>query len=130
MTPPLEEPSFENHWYNLIFMPGQLMHLLLPNLPGHLMGRKSIDTLPEHQGTNQDYVTPPHTAGATELHPYERLAAALVHHKNQKQTSPPAAGSLLWLRSGWREDDRDKYLREVSVWWFYFIISSHVHRSF
>ncbi|KAA8584484.1 hypothetical protein FQN60_008269 [Etheostoma spectabile] len=78
---------------------------------GHLMGKKSIESLPELQETNQDsdYLTPFETAGVT-----ERLMEALMQQKNQKQTTPQTADRLLRLQSGWREEDRDKYLREMS----------------
>ncbi|XP_076613398.1 gastrin-releasing peptide [Chaetodon auriga] len=81
---------------------------------GHLMGKKSIENLPELQGMSSDYLTPSETAGATELHQYESLMEALMQRKNQKQKTPQTADSLLGLRSGWREEDRDKYLREMS----------------
>ncbi|XP_031173724.1 gastrin-releasing peptide [Sander lucioperca] len=78
---------------------------------GHLMGKKSIESLPELQETNHDsdYLTPLETAGVT-----ERLMEALMQQKNQEQTTPQTADRLLWLQSGWREEDRDKYLREMS----------------
>ncbi|XP_071321610.1 gastrin-releasing peptide isoform X2 [Trachinotus anak] len=83
---------------------------------GHLMGKKSIESLEEVQETNpdSDYLTPPEAAGVTELDRYERLMEALVQQKNLKQTKPQTADRLLRLRSGWREEDRDKYLREMS----------------
>ncbi|XP_045923585.1 gastrin-releasing peptide [Micropterus dolomieu] len=83
---------------------------------GHLMGKKSIESLPELQETNSDYLTPPETAGPTEPDLYERLMEALMQQKNQKQMMPQTADGLFRLRSGWREEDRDKYLREVSLW--------------
>ncbi|XP_067430639.1 gastrin-releasing peptide [Thunnus thynnus] len=83
---------------------------------GHLMGKKSIESPKELQDTNQDsdYLTPSETAGVIELDRYEGLMEALLQQKNQKQTMPQTADRLLWLRSGWREEDRDKYLREMS----------------
>ncbi|XP_029300906.1 gastrin-releasing peptide isoform X2 [Cottoperca gobio] len=66
---------------------------------GHLMGKKSIEHLPD-----RDYLTPSETAGVT-----ERLLEALMQHKNQKQTMPQTADMLLRLHG-----DRDKYLREMS----------------
>ncbi|XP_034751731.1 gastrin-releasing peptide isoform X3 [Etheostoma cragini] len=78
---------------------------------GHLMGKKSIESLPELQETNQDsdHLTPLEKAGVT-----ERLMEALMQQKNQKQTMPQTGDRLLRLQSGWREEDRDKYLRELS----------------
>uniref|UniRef100_A0A8C2Z333 Gastrin-releasing peptide n=1 Tax=Cyclopterus lumpus TaxID=8103 RepID=A0A8C2Z333_CYCLU len=87
---------------------------------GHLMGKKSIESPPEPQETHpdRDYLRPPETAGVT-----QRLMEALLQQKTQKQRMPQAAGRRrLRLQSGWREEDRDKYLREVSLW----IISSSV----
>ncbi|XP_070781372.1 gastrin-releasing peptide [Enoplosus armatus] len=81
---------------------------------GHLMGKKSIESLPELQERNSDYLTPSDTAGVTELDRSERLMEALLQHKNQNQMTPQTADRLLRLRSGWREEDRDKYLREMS----------------
>lgn len=88
----------------------------MSNPPGHLMGKKSIESVPELQDTTQDsdYLTPSETAVVTELDRYERLMEALLQQKNQKQMMPQTADRLLWLRSGWREEDRDKYLREVT----------------
>lgn len=79
------------------------------------MGKKSIENLPELQGRRSDYLTPSETAGATKLDQYERLMEAPMQQTNQKQMMPQTADSLLSLRSGWREEDRDKYLREVSL---------------
>lgn len=79
------------------------------------MGKKSIESLPDlEQETNSDYLPPSETAEVTELDVYERLMEAL-QQKNQKQTTPQTADWLLRLRSGWRDEDRDKYLREVSL---------------
>ncbi|XP_051268561.1 gastrin-releasing peptide [Dicentrarchus labrax] len=81
---------------------------------GHLMGKKSIESLPELQEPNSDYHTPSETSGVTELDRYERLMEALMQQKNQKKMMPQTADRLLRLRSGWRGEDRDKYLREMS----------------
>lgn len=90
------------------------------NSPGHLMGKKSIESLPGLQGSNHDsdYLTPSETAAGVT----ERLMEALMQQKNLKQTTPQSADRLLRLHSAWREEDRDKYLREVSLW----IISASV----
>lgn len=78
------------------------------------MGKKSIETLPELQQANSDsdYLTPPET----EPDRYERLMEALSEHNNLKQMKAQIAGKLLQVSSSWREEDRDKYLREVSSW--------------
>ncbi|KAM7392712.1 hypothetical protein PAMA_007708 [Pampus argenteus] len=75
---------------------------------GHLMGKKSIEILPDLQDTNQnsDYFTSSETAGVTELDRYERLMEALLQQKNQKQKMPQTANMLLWLRSGSREENK------------------------
>ncbi|XP_073334328.1 gastrin-releasing peptide [Pagrus major] len=78
---------------------------------GHLMGKKSIESLQE---TNSDYLTPSATAGLTVMEQYNGLMEALMQQKNQKQKMPQTADRLLRMRSGWREEDRDKYLREMS----------------
>uniref|UniRef100_UPI0037E87434 gastrin-releasing peptide n=1 Tax=Semicossyphus pulcher TaxID=241346 RepID=UPI0037E87434 len=78
---------------------------------GHLMGKKSTESLPELQETDSDYLTPSEAAGVTETERYERLMEARMQHKNHKQM---IADKMLRLRSGWREEDRDKYLREMS----------------
>ncbi|XP_029024495.1 gastrin-releasing peptide [Betta splendens] len=79
---------------------------------GHLMGKKSIESLPEAQQTDRASVdlTPPETAGVTELDLYQRL----VQHNNPRQLKPQTAQRLAGLGSSWREETRDKYLREMS----------------
>ncbi|XP_074546940.1 gastrin-releasing peptide [Halichoeres trimaculatus] len=78
---------------------------------GHLMGKKSTDSLAELQDANNDYLTPSGAAGVTEMERYLRLMEALKQQKNQRQI---IAERLLRLHSGWREENRDKYLREIS----------------
>lgn len=92
------------------------LHASLFNSSGHLMGKKSIETLPELQQANpdSDYLTPPETEPGR----YERLMEALVQQNNLKQMKAQIAGRLLHVGSGWRQEDRDKYLREVSPWGF------------
>ncbi|XP_023147727.1 gastrin-releasing peptide [Amphiprion ocellaris] len=83
---------------------------------GHLMGKKSVESLPELQKANQDsdHLTPPQTARRLpELERYEHLMEALLHPKNQKQMKQPHTADRL-LHSSWREEDREKYLREMS----------------
>lgn len=77
------------------------------------MGKKSTDSLAELQDANSDYLTPSEAAGVTEMERYERLMEAPQQQKSQKQMN---AERLLRLRSRWREENRDKYLREVSLW--------------
>ncbi|KAM3599252.1 uncharacterized protein V6R79_002519 [Siganus canaliculatus] len=78
---------------------------------GHLMGKKSIESLQE---TNRDHLTAPETAVATDTDLYSGLMEALMQQKNEKLRKPQTVGSLLRQSSGWREEDRDKYLREMS----------------
>lgn len=98
------------------FIPEQFMHPIMSNFPGHLMGKKSTESWPELQETNSGYLTPSETAEVTELDQYQRLMEARMQQKKQKQVMPQTADRLLRLRSGWRGEDRDKYLREVSLW--------------
>ncbi|KAK5879082.1 hypothetical protein CesoFtcFv8_024423 [Champsocephalus esox] len=70
---------------------------------GHLMGKKSIEPLQESEG-ERVYLSPSEAAGVT-----ERLLEALMQQKEQKP-----ADRLLLLHSGWRQEERDKYLREMS----------------
>ncbi|XP_070707218.1 gastrin-releasing peptide [Pempheris klunzingeri] len=81
---------------------------------GHLMGKKSIESLPGLQETNSDHLTPSETTGATELDRHGHLMAAMLQKKNQKQMMPQTADELLRPRSGWREEDRNKYLRKMT----------------
>lgn len=76
------------------------------------MGKKSIESLPVLRQTNAEghYLRLPGAPGAT-----QRLTEAVMPQRSQKRTMPRAAGWLLRMRSGWREEERDKYLREVSV---------------
>uniref|UniRef100_A0A8D2ZZT9 Gastrin-releasing peptide n=1 Tax=Scophthalmus maximus TaxID=52904 RepID=A0A8D2ZZT9_SCOMX len=85
---------------------------------GHLMGKKSVESLPEQREANPDgdYLATSEGAGVTELDRYQPLMEALLQQKNQNQMKPKAADGLLRLLSSWREEDRDKYLREVSLW--------------
>ncbi|XP_040054528.2 gastrin-releasing peptide [Gasterosteus aculeatus] len=78
---------------------------------GHLMGKKSIESLPVLRQTNAEghYLRLPGAPGAT-----QRLTEAVMPQRSQKRTMPRAAGWLLRMRSGWREEERDKYLREMS----------------
>lgn len=102
--------------YHSEFKPQNTYILNISNFSGHLMGKKSIESLPVLQETNSDYLTPSETAGVTDLDRYEHLMEALMQQKNQNQMMPQTADRLLRLRSGWRQEDRDKYLREVSLW--------------
>lgn len=76
---------------------------MVSNIPGHLMGKKS---LPVVQETRSGYMTPSETARVTDLDRYQGLLEALMLPKNpQRQKMPKPAENLL------AEDD--KYLREV-----------------
>ncbi|XP_068430262.1 gastrin-releasing peptide [Clinocottus analis] len=75
---------------------------------GHLMGKKSVESSPEPRRTNPDGddLAPSDRAEVT-----GRLLEALMQHKSQRQRKPAPAGRL---HGGWRQEERDKYLREVS----------------
>lgn len=93
----------------------QFMYPVASNSSGHLMGKKSIESPPEVQDSNQDsdYLTSSETVKFTQLNQFQRLMEALLQLKNQKHTMPQTADRLLWLH--WREEDKDKYLREVMI---------------
>ncbi|XP_030006071.1 gastrin-releasing peptide-like [Sphaeramia orbicularis] len=78
---------------------------------GHLMGKKSINSL---QDTPQDTVQPrvSETAagpGTADLDPYQRLIQALLQQKPPRREMTAQRAN-----SRWREEERDKYLREMS----------------
>ncbi|XP_047426205.1 gastrin-releasing peptide [Mugil cephalus] len=81
---------------------------------GHLMGKKSIESPPELQEANPDYLTPSETARLTGLDRYEHLMEAVMQPKNQRQAPPQTANRLHRLHSSWRQEDRGKYPREMS----------------
>lgn len=74
------------------------------------MGKKSTESVPEFQETNRasDSLISG-SAGVTELDLYQHLMQKIL-----KQIKPPPATRLFSLGSNWREENRDKYLREVS----------------
>lgn len=80
------------------------------------MGKKSIERLPDPPETSSGHLTPPDVAGATEPDRYQGLLEALVMLQNHGNAVSRAADWLRGQRSGWREEERDKYLREVSLW--------------
>lgn len=80
------------------------------------MGKKSIERLPDPPETSSGHLMPPDVAGATEPDRYQGLLEALVLQQNHGNTVSRAADWLRGQRSGWREEERDKYLREVSLW--------------
>lgn len=80
------------------------------------MGKKSIERLPDPPETSSGHPTPPDVAGATEPDEYQGLLEALVMLQNHGNTVSRAADWLRGQRSSWREEERDKYLREVSLW--------------
>uniref|UniRef100_A0A665WV56 Uncharacterized protein n=1 Tax=Echeneis naucrates TaxID=173247 RepID=A0A665WV56_ECHNA len=83
---------------------------------GHLMGKKSIEVQPELKtDPDSDHLQSPGTAEVTLLGQDVRLMATLAQQNNLKQMKPQTADGLrLW--SSWREEDGDKYPREVRLW--------------
>lgn len=73
------------------------------------MGKKSIDSFAALQHTDSDYLRDARTEESTQLRRYARL----VQRKAPAQMTAPSAHRLALLRSRWRQEDRDKYLREV-----------------
>ncbi|XP_039909088.1 gastrin-releasing peptide [Simochromis diagramma] len=73
---------------------------------GHLMGKKSIE---EEQEVNpdRDYLTALKPARLT-----QHLMQALMQPENPNQMMPQTADRL--LQRHWREEDREKYLAEMS----------------
>ncbi|XP_013130648.1 gastrin-releasing peptide isoform X2 [Oreochromis niloticus] len=73
---------------------------------GHLMGKKSIE---EEQEVNpdSDYLTALKAARLTQI-----LMQALMQPQNPNQMMPQTADRL--LQRHWREEDREKYLAEMS----------------
>ncbi|TNN85285.1 Gastrin-releasing peptide [Liparis tanakae] len=71
---------------------------------------------PSEPDQDRDYLPPSEPAGVT-----RRLMEALLQQKTQRRrrVQPQAADTRrLRLRSGWREEDRDKYLREGNDYMF------------
>lgn len=83
------------------------------------MGKKSIESLPEAQQTH--LASGDFTAGVTELDLYQQL----VQEKSPKQLKPQTTQRLARLGSSWREENRDKYLREVSQGWCLSVVPKH-----
>lgn len=75
------------------------------------MGKKSLPVLQE---TNSDFLVS--SENFADLDQYQGLLQALMRQKNVQKMRSESAERLLGLRSDWGEEDRDKYLREVSVW--------------
>lgn len=92
------------------------------------MGKKSIKSLPGLQETNSDNPNLSETARVPELDRYWGLLEALMQQKNRRRMMPKTTDGLLWLHGGWRAEDRDKYLREVSlcILFLYFNQCPHV----
>ncbi|XP_029921849.1 gastrin-releasing peptide [Myripristis murdjan] len=83
---------------------------------GHLMGKKSIESLPGLHDSNRDYLPPLERGGNDVLHRYELMPAvfrALSHLRSHSRTLH-TADRLHVLRSRGVEEDRDKCLREMS----------------
>lgn len=92
-----------------------LTHPPLCKLPGHLMAKKSIESLPGLHDSNRDYLPPLERGGNDVLDRYELMPAvfrALSHLRSHSRTLH-TADRLHVLRSRGVEEDRDKYLREV-----------------
>lgn len=80
------------------------------------MGKKSIERLSEKMEVSSDQFAPSDLSVATELGRYLGLLKALMPQKNHQNVM--AGSTADWLhgkRASWREEDRNKYLREVSV---------------
>lgn len=90
--------------YSNKFLPS--LHPIISKLPGHLMGKKSL------QGLNSDYLTPTETTMVTQMDRYQGLFEALMQQKNQQRQMVPKAADRR-LRSGWR--DESTHVREVGV---------------
>lgn len=80
------------------------------------MGKKSIESLPELQETNSDYLTPSETARLTELDRYQALLEALMQPKNQQQMMPKTANDVLLRleRRGERISQRGRFVDRTS----------------
>ncbi|KAM9820852.1 gastrin-releasing peptide [Neosynchiropus ocellatus] len=78
---------------------------------GHLMGKKSIGSPPKVLDTD-DFTSS--DSETSELLTIKHLLEALVLQKSHKRMSTTADKRLRWIRSGWREKDRDDNLQEMS----------------
>lgn len=79
------------------------------------MGKKSIKRLSEKLEVSSDDLTPSDLSVAAELDQYQGLLKALMLQKNHQDVMTGPADWLHWQRTGWREEERDKYLGEVSL---------------
>lgn len=79
------------------------------------MGKKSIERLSEKLEVSSDHLSPSDPSLAVELHQYQGLLKALMLQENHPSVVARAADWLHGQRAGWREEERDKYLREVSL---------------
>lgn len=77
------------------------------------MGKKSIERLSEKE--NSDQLKPSDLSVAMELDQYQGLVKALMLQRSHQSVMPRSADWLHRKRSSQREEDRDKYLREVSL---------------
>ena len=99
--------------WKVVIIVQQLTNPVMFYFSGHLMGKKSIKSLPAQQEKNfdRDYLTPSEQVRISKLDRHGRPMAAL-QPENRKQTAPQR---LPRLHSNWREEDREVYLREVSL---------------
>lgn len=79
------------------------------------MGKKSIERLSEKMEVSSDQLIPPDLSVATELDRHQGLLDALMLQKNHQNVMVRSADWLQGKHTSWREEDRDKYLREVSL---------------
>lgn len=102
------------HWLLLLLLTIIWISLSL-TFPGHLMGKKSIERLYEKMEVSSDQLTPSDLSVATELDRYQGLLKELMLQKNLQNVMARSADWLHGKRASWREEERDKYLREVSL---------------
>lgn len=88
------------------------------------MGKKSIERLSEKLEVSSDDLTPSDQSVAAELDQYQGLLKALMLQKNHQEVMAGPADWLHWQRTSWREEERDKYLREVSLFMQHLLVSA------
>lgn len=80
------------------------------------MGKKSIERLSEKMEVISDQLTPSDPSVAIDLDQYQVLLKALMLQKNHQNVMARSADWLQGKHTSSREEERDKYLREVSEW--------------
>lgn len=88
------------------------------------MGKKSIERLSEKLEVSSDDLTPSDLSVAAELDQYQGLLKAMMLQKNHQDVMAGPADWLHWQRTSWREEERDKYLREVSLFMQLLLVSA------